>query len=144
MRGLWCCLVTLEMMTSSDTTEEQVMLMADNHVFCILIAPHGAVIKEMPEEATGTALAARTQCKCRDFLFGFFQVVLDVANDQMENSAQKRAFWKLLLHIIFLNKAMSCCGTSKHLSYVSINTENSPNQPLRLLVLKMVCQQTCF
>lgn len=62
---------SLEMMTTSDTTREQVMLMADGHVFCIPIFPHGAVTKEVPEEATGTALAARTQCECRDLPFAF-------------------------------------------------------------------------
>lgn len=47
------------------------MLMADGHVFYILVSPHKTVAEEMPEETTGKALAARTQCECRDFLSAF-------------------------------------------------------------------------
>lgn len=62
---------SLEMMTTSDTTKEQVMLMVDGHVFCTLTSLRGAVTKEMPEESTGSALAERSQCERRDFLFAF-------------------------------------------------------------------------
>lgn len=62
---------SLEIMTTSDTSREQGMLMADGHVFCIPLSPHGAVTEEMLEEASETALAARAQCECRDFLFAF-------------------------------------------------------------------------
>lgn len=54
---------SLEIMSASDATREQVILIADGYVFCILVSPHGAVTKEMPEEATVTALAARTQLR---------------------------------------------------------------------------------
>lgn len=62
---------SLEMMTTSGTSREQGMLMTDGHVFHILVSPHRAVTEEMPEETTGKALAARTQCECRDFLSAF-------------------------------------------------------------------------
>lgn len=62
---------SLEMMTTSGTSREQGMLMTDGHVFYVLVSPHRAVTEEMPEETTGKALAARTQCECRDFLSAF-------------------------------------------------------------------------
>lgn len=79
---------SLEMITTSDTTREQVVLKADGQVFSILISPHGAVTKEMLEEATVTALAESTQCECTDFPFFFFQVALEVAVDQLERASQ--------------------------------------------------------